>query len=169
MGASLIPAPASGYSVPNWQPVANASPSGVTNYTFSGLSGYAKYRILITNLTTTSGSTTILLRINADTGTNYTYGYTTFSGATVSGVTGSSTSIPFGATSNSNATSLQADIDHALLATPKFVSGTAVGPSNVDNPLVNGWYNTTSTISSLTLLLNAYNFLTSTIYLLGAN
>ena len=48
MGQSIFPIPATtSTSVPNWQLLQTATPSGVGSVTFSGLSAYSKYRITL--------------------------------------------------------------------------------------------------------------------------
>jgi len=59
---------AGGSSVPNWQLLQTATPSGVATVTFSGLSGYSKYR-LVSKITVAASGTygTWSVQINADT------------------------------------------------------------------------------------------------------
>ena len=155
-------------SVPNWQLLQTATPSSVATVTISGLSGYSKYRILAPNLVAT-GTPILQLRLNGDSGTNYTNG-------TVRNTGGSSSTLISGALSYINlATSLnssvpsavQVDIDHALLLAPKFVSGTSSEAFAINT--VAGFYVTTVALTSITLLVSASYFSTGTIYLLGAN
>ena len=73
MGITQTPS-ASGYSVPNWQLISSASPSGVVSYTFSGISGYSKLRLVVELITAGASGTFGLISIqpNADsTATHY--------------------------------------------------------------------------------------------------
>ena len=72
MGQSVFPA-AGGSSVPNWTLLQTATPSGVASVTFSGLSGYSKYRI--NGVVSPSGTLNLALRINADTANHYAAGF----------------------------------------------------------------------------------------------
>ena len=161
---------AGGSSVPNWALLASNAPTGVSTYTFSGLAGYSRYRIFAPNLVP-SGAGGLQLRINADSGANYNWGFFGFSASTV---TGNQTSLATFYTADSTPTttafSRQFDIENALLLTPKFITSTSTGYSG-SVYVVNGFgsYITTSAITSITLLMSANNFSTGTIYLLGAN
>ena len=159
---------APGSSVPNWQLITSSAPTGVSTVTYSGLSGYSKYRILAPNLVP-SGSAFFALRINADSGANYN-NVSTGIGSSPSvyyAANNSATSFLISATTSTTAQYFQIDIDHALLLTPKFISGTSYSTNNAVNTFGN--YITTSAITSITLLTSANNFSTGTIYLLGAN
>ena len=167
MGIAQIPAPATP-SVPNWTFVTSSAPTGVSTVTFSGLSGYSKYRILAPNLVP-SGVANFQFRLNADSGSNYNTNLAGWSGGTASTSGNTPTTqgmISFG--SLTSAWSFQLDIDHALLATPKFISGYSQNATNTVWNIL-GTYITTSAITSITLLTSANNFSTGTIYLLGAN
>ena len=158
-------------SVPNWQLVTSATPSGVSTVTFSGLAGYSRYRILAPNLVP-SGSASLQLRINADSGAKYNYGTignnNGYMGSLVSTLDTFYTAYASGA---STATSQQIDIENALLLAPKFITSTFNASVSSQWLAFNGFgnYITTSALTSITLLMSANNFSTGTIYLLGAN
>ena len=83
MGITQTPS-ASGYSVPNWQLISSASPSGVVSYTFSGISGYSKLRLVVELITAGASGTfgTISIQPNADsTATHYLANSILFSGS----------------------------------------------------------------------------------------
>ena len=64
MAVSIFPIPAT-TSVPNWQHISTITASG-GSVTFSGLSGYSKYRIGFNTVSTTSsGNNTIALTVNS--------------------------------------------------------------------------------------------------------
>ena len=165
-------------SVPNWQLLQTSTPSGVASVTFSGLSGYSKYRILAPNLVMGGTSQVLELRMNADSGSNYSYAISSLVNGSTSGRNNGgslSTFFPLNVPSFPDIGNLgqyQFDIEHALLATPKLVTGNASyfpasGLANIFQYL--GTYVTTSILTSITLLLSANNFSTGSIYLLGAN
>ena len=147
---------AGGSSVPNWTLVASNAPSGVGTYTFPGLAGYSKYRILSTNLTLSSGAI-IGLRLNGDAGANYT---------PILGTNGSANGTSVALTGTSATNPIYAEIDGALVLAPKLIATPSFG---TPYPLQNSAYLTTSALTSITIFLSANNFSTGTIYLLGAN
>jgi len=161
-------------TVPNWLPLQNSTPGAVSTITFSGLSGYSKYRILAPNLVFSATSTALQVRLNGDTAANYLVGGTSSSAntpGTVAFSSGGSTSLAF-QTANTTPGSYQVDIDHALLAVPKFITANCNVFNNSNaftTQTISGTYTTTSTLTSITLLLSANNFSTGTIYILGAN
>jgi len=156
-----------GYSVPNWTLVTSSAPTGVSTVTYSGLSGYSKYRILAPNLVP-SGAARFDLRLNGDSGSNYSsFGIGQSSGAIAGFNNNLTTQFQFINTLATTAFNFQIDIENALLLTPKFISGTvAVGTVS---STFGGQYITTSVITSITLVTSANNFSTGTIYILGAN
>jgi len=162
-----------GSSVPNWQLLQTSTPTGVATVTLSGLSGYSKYRILMASSLCTVSTTQLRLQMNGDSSvSNYTYGWTSYVGATIAGNANSGLgSIILGSLHNSNPSSYQIDIEHALLATSKFLSGSSqnYGSIGVHVPAYSGWYVTTAALTSITLYLSSNNFSSGRIELLGAN
>lgn len=162
---------AGGSSVPNWQLLQTSTPSGVSIVTFSGLSGYSKYRILACNLTSAANNPVYALRLNADSTNKYqTLGITVGSAFSAGGAYAPTTEIAITATSGGAlAGFITSDIDHALLLCPKLVNSTGQQQGyGVINQLA--LYQTTSVLSSITFFsVSAVNFSTGSIYLLGAN
>jgi len=154
-------------SVPNWTLLQTATPSGVATVTFSGLSGYSKYRVFAPNLVP-SATCYFQIRFNGDSATNYNTGYSGISGGAINANTNNNTNSLTPLIQN-NLTSLflQMDIEHALLLTTKLVSGIV----NVSSSYVNftGSYITASALTSITIFTSANNFSTGSIYLLGVN
>ena len=177
MGVSVYPVASSagGASVPNWQLLQTATPSGVATITFSGLANYARYRILIPNLICTTSLAWLELRMNADTGANYSDSCLIGQAAATVGLSHIANNfITLSALqwTAGNPMSFTLDIDHALLLAPKYLSGngmTSPGGSPYPMSQYSGWYYTTSALTSITLLLSVNNFSTGSIYLLGAN
>ena len=161
---------AGGSSVPNWTLVASNAPTGVGTYTFSGLAGYSKYRILAPNLICTVGGASLQLRLNGDSGANYLFSDSRNNTAALGGgaLPTAVAQLTIASIINTAPSGVMFEVDHALLAIPKFISGKAASQFG-DTFDFNGFYTTTSTLTSITLLLGGNNFSTGTIYLLGAN
>lgn len=169
------PAASSGSSVPNWQLLQTSSPTGVSTVTFSGLSGYSKYRLLCPSLAINAGAASLLIRCNGDSAGNYSYGQVNYSGTTVSSSNGIGTTAfsVMGGTGFSNASpnSFQLDIENALILAPKYLSGNAQSGTAATTYLINGCvYQTTSLLTSITITNGSGNtYGAGSIYLLGAN
>lgn len=160
-----------------WTLVASSAPSGVSTVTFSSLSGYKKYRIIISPNMTISNGGGVSLRINADTTYgNYMYmgRYSTFQqvGWNNGGVDSTFTIVPYGAAAGAGTVNGVADIDGANIAAPKYIEGRGYSYTSSNNTSdYQGVYKTTSAITSITLWNPATtsNFGGGTFYLLGAN
>lgn len=177
MGITVYPAPSTSspsLSVPNWQLVTSSAPSGVTTVTFSGLSGYAKYRLIFNSLSFQSTSTALFLSINGNTtATNYATGFY-WSGASNAVVLNNATSYPGvnilynGGAGSIGSVFLNCDIEGALILAPKFVKSFATDGLGKTTDAT-GFIAIASIITSLTLTTDAGNFIGGSIYLLGAN
>jgi hypothetical protein len=159
-----------GTSVPNWQLVQTASPSSVATVTFSGLSGYSKYRLVAFNLTVASNNPGFSIRLNGDAGANYFYMGITMAGSSLGG--GASViSNQIQITTNpggSLAGIVLAEIDHALMLGPKIVTSTGMQQGfGYINQL--GMYQTSALATSLTFFALSGNTYSGTLTLLGAN
>lgn len=171
-----------GTSVPNWQLLSTQTPAGVASITFSGLSGYSKYRlnINITNTTGTSGNACI--RINGDTTSGHYlsnvnqwvanstshnfYSDNTGTGVFISG--------NYGPTTGAFQWWANVEIDNALILSPKnlkfvgfvFVSGSNIGTDSTSF----GAFFPTPVITSITFTQSSGTATyTGTVYLEGAN
>ena len=175
MPASLFPTPtASGSSVPNWTLLQTSTPSGVASVTFSGLSGYSKYRVIGQGLTV--GTNCALgAQLNGDSGGNYDYFGNYFLNSYPSSVSAINASyytitIPNG-TALTGAFNM--DVDHALLLCPKVITSQGAQPTNGMTVHNEGHYKTLLTLTSITILADyssgLHNFSAGTITLLGAN
>lgn len=163
-----------GSSVPNWTLLQTATPSGVSTVTFSGLSGYSKYRVMAAGLVAVSGTTAI--QINGDSSAHYNSIFTLN--------TNSPTVGNYLNEGNLNQTSLALDsgsgtsptfdvqIDNALLATHKAIVGWGLDATagSIVGTLgsITGIYQSAAVLTSITIVRTA-NFTSGTIYLLGAN
>ena len=158
---------AGGASVPNWQLLQTSTPTGVATVTFSGLSGYSKYRVMGTNLTA-GVSPVFRITLNGDAGTNYYYtSVSSGAGINANGATSNNYIQLTGGSGGGLSGFLTADVDHALLLTPKQVSANAIQQGYGSQNLV-GLYQTTSVLSSISITA-ANAFTAGSIYLLGAN
>ena len=160
-----------GGSVPNWQLLQTSTPSGVSTVTFSGLSGYSKYRIMAPKLVCTVGVTSLSLQLNGDSGSNYSSSLLSNqnTAAAILAITSAGTLINLGAIGLASGNAFEIEIDQALIAAPKFVTAVNLDAINVRRSDITGYYNTTAALTSVTLSLVANNFSTGSIYLLGAN
>ena len=161
-----------GGSVPNWTLVTSSAPSGVSTVTFSGLSGYSKFRI-VANLTMAASGTLgdLLVRVNNDsTATDYVTAYSsgTSTGGSI-GKAGVAIANP-SAMVLSNQESFQLEIDNALTVLPKSID--FFGSFNNGNVVVvNGkaLFFPTSVITSLSVVHTGTATFSGSIYLEGAN
>jgi hypothetical protein len=157
-------------STPRWVQLQNSA-MGVTSVTFSGLSGYMKYR-LIGNGMSAATSLTLRLRINGDSGTNYSYYGTTLNATPVwapIGVLGG-TEFLVAQSGGASSAGFNTDIDHASIASPKLITSRGQGQATINSSDVSGNYQTTSVISSITIFeLSGHSIAGGTLYLLGAN
>lgn len=172
MAVSVFPTP-SGSSVPNWTLLQTATPSGVLTATFSGLSGYSRYRVIMNITTSTGTGQSLYLIINGDTTiTNYPGGFSNATSATAF-----ANGNGFGNQSSTSASTKQVsewEIDNALLATHKKVVWSAPISNNGSGigALLNGngLYLGSSVISSLAVnAIGGTQTMTGSVYLLGAN
>ena len=177
MGITQTPS-ASGYSVPNWQLISSASPSGVVSYTFSGISGYSKLRLVAELITAGASGTFGLISIqpNADsTATHYlanslSYNGSTFSIQPNSGAYASlvASNVQFAANStvfgeweidNANNSTAPKNVNFWLTSSPSITSqnnGTAIfTPTAAITSILFGNPSGTATISGNLYLLGA--------------
>ena len=155
----------------NWTLVGSIALSGVTQ-TFSSLSGYKTYRLILNRVSTNNSSIGIGLRLNSDS-TVGNYGY-------IQGTTGTPNSnfMPLFTTSttafNSAGGTCSIDISNANVASSKRIqngfyatnSGTAVASTFLE-----GIWSPTATVNSVTIYTTdaVSTFTQGTAYLLGAN
>ena len=175
MAIAQIPAPATS-SVPNWTLLQTATPSGVASVTFSGLSGYSKYRVIGCALVGTLSNIVVALQLNGDSGSNYRYfgnnfdnGYPNSINSSSSGKTSYLLTQGF-YSATAAGSDFNLDVDHALLLSNKVMESKGYGPNDNSTTINAGHYQTTSPLTSLTILTTVGgNFTAGTIELLGAN
>jgi hypothetical protein len=178
--------------VPTWAaPAANGSNytllnaggtalTGAATITVSGLSGYDKFLVLIANSSSTGTSAFITLRLNADSGANYYANGALFIGATaynqnnLASVNASgATSFDIGrmgttATDNvaGSITIAGANSTGQKIVTVLGSGGSASGTQR--GYAYSGRYNSSSVISSVSVLSDAGNFDAGTIFIYGS-
>ena len=171
MAVSVYPTP-SGSLVPNWQLLSTQTPSGVTSVTFSGLSGYSKYRI---RHSMTFGSTGFInsfgWQINGDATASHYYSTWSTGNAAYSSTnsiqcieaTGTTSALVFGAL----------EIDNALTTnSPKsidyFSANIGVGSGRQG---IKGLFTPVAAVTSIALgnFFAGTTTFSGTIYLEGAN
>ncbi len=174
--------------VPTW-----ATPSGAANFalvntggtaltgaaviTVSGISGKSKIMLVITGAGTNDSYSEMQIQLNGDTGSNYNYygtrqaGSATYAPNVFTGVSGvNQTSIPTGTLSAVSTSRLHGTFmfDGCNTSGVKTFSGAAGGTASGDNGQQSvqygGFYNSTSTISSISLRSSAGNFNNGTLF-----
>ncbi len=179
----------SGATAPEWATVAGANWSllnaggtaltGAQTITVSGISGKDKIAVVVNGASSANASSEVSIRFNADTGSNYAYagnqfiGSTTYSSGSFVGFSNLSvTSFPLGRM-GANAASL---VHGTLYLTGgnstglKMLQssgggtddGSATGMRNYN---VGGFYNSASTISSVSVFSSTGNFDAGTVYI----
>ena len=158
---------AGGSSVPNWTLLQTSAPSGVATVTFSGLSGYSKYRVMTTNLTVVTGTPAVTATLNGDSGANY-FLVRNSNGATgPTGVMSNTNLAPSISVSTTAVAWVAFEIENALNLSPKFYTFSGTFTTNGFQGV--GIYQTTSLLTSLSLITASSTFNAGSIYLLGAN
>ena len=175
MAVSVFPTPSTAsYSVENYVALQTSS-LGVTTVTFSGLSGYSKYRCLFLGAVA-STFLGIAARINGDsTAGNYTWGgvQTSSTASTaVAGASSNSSSFQFATAATSSAVGIYAEleIEGCTLTAIKFMRGrgTANGTTATDL-IVGGGYNQTGAVTSITIFNLGTGAMNGVLTLFGAN
>lgn len=181
MGIQTFPTP-SATSPNDWTLVASSAPSGVSTVTFSSLSGYKKYRIIIDKAMTMSTGGGINVRFNGDsTYGNYAYrGRSNTWNSTTENVYGNDSVFPLADYVNGAISSNghgYVEVDNANIAAAKFLRGQGATNCPGDGSKTSsheyiGSYASTAAITSVTVFTTAAgtsNFSGANIYLLGAN
>jgi hypothetical protein len=153
--------------------------TGAATVTVSGISAKDKIAIIISGASSASSASTISIRFNADTGANYAYAGNQFIGASsyssgnfISFANLTSTSIPIGMM-GSNAASV---VDGSLFLTGGNSTGLKMlqangggdnggGGTGMRNYNIGGFYNSASTISSVSAFSGTGNFDAGTIFI----
>jgi hypothetical protein len=167
-------APAGGGGA-SWTEIGTVSPTGTTIATFSSLSGYNSYFILIEGLSPNSTSGSVFqVRFNNDTtgthfarGINWNYASANFSNATNAG----SGQIDLGAVGDLAASTMNAYmfVSGANTTGPKVLWFASSGNQTGAQARVSGGrYTGASTIDRIDVLSNADNFDAGTVRLLGS-
>jgi hypothetical protein len=154
----------------NWTLVGTIALSGTTQ-TFSSLSGYKTYRLMIAKASTNNSGIGVLVRFNSDTTAgNYPYLFQA-SPAVANSYTfvGTTSTTAF----NPNGLSTSIDISNANVASPKRIgngfnaanSGTVTGTAIIESL----WLGTAAVNSISVIADSASTFTQGTLYLLGAN
>ena len=164
-------------SIPRWVALQTSS-LGVTTVTFSSLSGYSKYRCLFLGGV---GNTFLGLaaRINGDTTAgNYQWGGVQTAASATSGAVGGGSSgasnfqfaAQYSATGVVSSVYAEVEIEGCTLTAIKFMRGrgTAFGSAATDL-IVEGGYNQTAAVTSITILNLGTGSMSGVLTLFGAN
>jgi hypothetical protein len=170
-------APAAGS---NWSSLGSSALSGSSTVTISGISGKNKLLVLVQGASCGTASQSITLRFNSDSGSNYNvYGFqlsspSTYSTNSLGGIGQAQTNIPLGDMSSNAASTISSHLilDGCNTSGVKIFSmagsGTpSGGNSHVGNAL-GGFYNSASTISSVSVIA-PLNFDAGNIYVYSSN
>jgi hypothetical protein len=149
---------------PSYTLVATSSPNGTSALTFSSLSGYSDYFIVMYPATVGVGA--LRMTINSDTGSNYVY---TLSSTGLTQSSTADTAIRFGyAGSNSTTFYGGIEIGGANASGNKVIKSISGGGSGADNAVTWGYWKGTGTITSITITTgNTFNA-NAFFHLLGA-
>jgi hypothetical protein len=151
--------------------------TGATTITVSGISGVDKIMVVVMNASSANASSEFGLRLNGDTGTNYTYGSagaynpSTYITSMISGDRSTASDrIPFANMSTNAASAVNGFclFSGCNSSGLKIYNGTAAGNAAGGNTqsfnVMGGTYTGTSTISSVSIVSNSGNFDAGTIY-----
>jgi hypothetical protein len=150
-----------------WTVISSVTPSASTTV-FSSLSGYKKYRIVYFN--TNTSESTLTVRINGDTGSNYAHSYFRGSAANsyVSAIVSTTTSISLNAGDTNGKWGIL-EFENASLSTYKIVTLFVGGRAGQNTYLEGiGMWRDTSAITSITMN-ESNSYAGGNITLLGAN
>jgi hypothetical protein len=156
--------------------------TGASTITVSGLSGYNKLMVLITDASSASGDSDFSWRINADTGaTAYQYATgpsLTFNSTYASGNFGAGFSqgdqIYFAKMSGSTSSTVSGGLlidgsnSSGIKILQSLASGSAAGNNGHQAQIISGVYTGTSVVSSVSVLSTAGNFDNGTLFIYGA-
>jgi hypothetical protein len=133
-----------------YEPIANASPAGISTVTFSSIVGtYTDLVIVISG--STGGADTIGLRFNSDSGSNYSYAQIYGDGSAAGSTRGSNeTFARVGPYYNSQSITIVSVMNYANSTTNKTVIARANNSGNQVNALVSLWRNTAA-ITNITV------------------
>lgn len=173
------PAAGGGYALLN---AGGTSLSGTTT-TISSLSGYNKLMVLITTASSDSASSSMGIRFNADSGSNYFYmqGYatslSTYAGGIVDNTANTTgTSIPIGQMSDSIASVISGHLyvdgaNSSGIKVCQYATGATPRPGGFTNRFIAGGgnYSGSSVISSISFISSAGSWDSGTVYVYGAN
>lgn len=164
----------------NFTLLSNATISGTT-YTVSGLSGYDQFWVEIETINSGTASAQCQLRLNTDTGSNYDRYFTQFIGSSAysansltSSATVPGTSVQIATTSNNTSSTVSGFIQIIGANTTgkkliQYAAGATPAGGNSHQTLIgSAVYNSTSVISSISLVNNAGSWLSGTVKIYGS-
>jgi hypothetical protein len=167
LGLKWAAAPTSGA---NWSSLGSAATTSGTTVTVSGISGVDKILVLADGISSTSGQAEFAIQFNTDTASNYLcyggyYKANSSLGNTLQSVNGSRASIPLGGISTNAGSTLSGGLilTGCNAAGKKAfqsngVGGSTAGAVEMTAWWFNGYYDSTSTISSVSITCGAGTF-----------
>ena len=177
MGSSTIPAPSAGAPITSWVQLATSSPTSGATVSFTSLSSYKQYRVVMSNVDVAAGNPTLNMTLN-NTASNYSYAFSFYDGTKMNNAGGyalSSINIQPGSNALTPRYGFAAEIliDFANQATPKsirYALGASAGYTS--QSYANTWaiWNDTSTVNRIDFTLSSSSFVaSSTFTVFGSN
>jgi hypothetical protein len=176
MGASQVPATSNGAPITSWVQLATSSPTSGSAVSFTSLSAYKQYRIIIGNLNVAAGSPALSMTLN-----NTASNYSTAAGSYNSGGSfyanyglnnTSSISINSG-TFNQSYYGFTSEIliDFSNQSTPKSIRYSMASSVIATNSYVDAWaiWDNTATVNRIDFSLTSSTFTSGTITVFGSN
>ena len=175
MGSSTIPAASAGAPITSWVQLATSSPTSGATVSFTSLSSYKQYRVVMSGVDVNTGGPNMTMTLN-NTASNYssaiTYWNNNQSRIQNDGYN-STTSVLINPPSNQNTAlftfAAEILIDYANQSTPKSIRY-SLGQGNT-NSYPNAWaiWNNTATVNRIDFTLSSNSFAAGTFTVFGSN
>ena len=166
MGASQIPAASSGAPITSWVQLATSSPTSGATVSFTSLTSYKQYRVILSGINAAAGTPNLNMTLN-NTASNYSSAVTFYNSSQTrleNSGTNTTTSLLINPPSNLNTASsvfaAEILIDYANQSTPKSIRY-SVGQGNQSNSYANAWaiWNNTATVDRIDFTLSSSSFI----------
>jgi hypothetical protein len=176
MGASTIPA-TNGAPITSWVQLATSSPTSGATVSFTSLSSYKQYRVVMSNVGVNTGNPTLSMTLN-NTASNYSYALPFYNQASslyqnVGINNSSSININAGTTFNTSYYGFTSEIviDFSNQSTPKSIRYSMASSTIATNSYVDAWaiWNNTATVDRIDFSLSSNSFASGTITVFGSN
>lgn len=175
MGSSTIPAASAGAPITSWVQLATSSPTSGATVSFTSLSSYKQYRVILSGINAAAGTPNLNMTLN-NTASNYSSAvsfYNTAQSRFQNDGSNSTTSLlinPPSTQNNGLTFSAEILIDYANQSTPKSIRY-SLG-QGTSNSYANAWaiWNNTATVDRIDFTLSSSSFIaSSTFTVFGSN